>query len=95
MSSAEGTRDLTGDFAAIVAHGQQGGGGLLFQSPQGHGQLVTTAALARTLRAAGASVKLVVLNACYTDVQAEALVAHVPCVVGMQGRSLTMLRRAS
>jgi len=30
-------------------------------------------------------VKLVVLNACYSEVQAEALLAHVDCVVGMGG----------
>jgi hypothetical protein len=30
-------------------------------------------------------VKLVVLNACYSEPQAEALAAHVDCVVGMGG----------
>ena len=42
----------------------------------------------RSLRSPSSSTglrQLVVLNACYTRVQAEALVAHVPCVIGMPG----------
>jgi RNA polymerase sigma-70 factor (ECF subfamily) len=35
--------------------------------------------------AAGDSVKVVVLNACFTAVQAQAIVGCVPCVVGMSG----------
>src|SRR5262249_55900977 len=59
--------------------------GLFFQGPDGRPQFVSTAALEETFGAAGSSVKLVVLNACYSDVQAEALLAHVECVVGMGG----------
>jgi hypothetical protein len=59
--------------------------GLFFQGPDGRAQLVSTAALQDTFRSAGASVKLVVLNACYSELQAEALAAHVDCVVGMGG----------
>jgi len=57
--------------------------GLFLQNADGRPQLVSTAALAKTFGAVGASVKLVVLSACYTDVQAEALLAYVDCVVGM------------
>jgi hypothetical protein len=35
--------------------------------------------------AAGSSVKLVVLNGCYSELQAEALLQHVDCVVGTRG----------
>jgi CHAT domain len=59
--------------------------GLLFQGPDGRAQLVSTEALKQTFEAAGASVKVVVLSACYSEVQAEALLAHVDCVVGMDG----------
>jgi hypothetical protein len=59
--------------------------GLFFQGPDGRPQLVSTAALEETFGAAGASVKLVVLSACYSDVQALALLPHVGCVVGMSG----------
>ncbi|HEY0478724.1 MAG TPA: CHAT domain-containing protein [Kofleriaceae bacterium] len=59
--------------------------GLYFQGPDGRPQLVSTAALRDTFGAAGSSVRLVVLNACYSDTQAEALLQHVDCVVGMRG----------
>jgi len=59
--------------------------GLFFQGPDGYAQRVSTTALSDTFRAAGSSVKLVVLNACYSEPQAEALAAHVDCVVGMGG----------
>jgi hypothetical protein len=59
--------------------------GLYFQGPDGGPRLVSTAALQDTFGAAGSSVKLVVLSACYSEVQAEALLAHVGCVVGMGG----------
>lgn len=59
--------------------------GLFFQGTDGRLRVVSTEALTETFGAAGASVKLVVLNACYTEIQAEALLAHVDCVVGMGG----------
>src|ERR1700755_737185 len=43
--------------------------GLYFEAPDGRTKLVSAAALQAALRAAGASVKLVVLNACYRDLQ--------------------------
>jgi nucleoside phosphorylase len=59
--------------------------GLFFQGHDGRAQFVSTVALEETFGAAGASVKVVVLNACYSETQAEALLAHVECVVGMRG----------
>jgi nucleoside phosphorylase len=59
--------------------------GLYFQGPDGRPQLVSAEALAQVFEAAGSSVKLVILSACYTDQQAAALVAHVDCVIGMRG----------
>lgn len=59
--------------------------GLCFQGPDGRPQLVSAAGLAQAFGAAGSSVKLVVLNACYSNEQAEALLVHVGCVVGMRG----------
>jgi hypothetical protein len=59
--------------------------GLVFQAADGGPQLVSTRALEDTFGAAGSSVRLVVLNACYSELQARALVAHVDCVVGMSG----------
>jgi two-component system, cell cycle response regulator len=59
--------------------------GLYFQGPDGRPQLVPTSALEETFGATDASVKLMVLSACYSEPQAEALIAHVDCVVGMGG----------
>jgi len=74
-------RDVVGE----PGHGDEPRHGLFFQSSDGRPQLVSTAALEETFGAAGASVKLVVLSACYSEPQAEALLAHVDCVVGMSG----------
>lgn len=62
--------------------------GLYFQGPDGSPRFVSAEALEQTFGAAGSSVKLVVLNACYSNVQAQALVSHVGCVVGMSGSIL-------
>src|SRR5215831_16488201 len=47
--------------------------GLSFHSPAGSRQVVSPEAIARTLAAAGTQVRLVVLNACFTEPIAEAL----------------------
>ena len=60
-------------------------GGLYLQGPDGRPRLVSAAALEDTFGAAGASVRLVVLSACHSDAQAQVLLAHVDCVVGMSG----------
>jgi len=59
--------------------------GLLFHRAGGGAQVVSTEALERTIAAAGTSVKLVVLSACYSEAHAAALLAHVDCIVGMRG----------
>jgi hypothetical protein len=64
---------------------QSTAGGLYFQASDGTARLVSAAAIQQTFGAAGASVRLIVLNACYSAPQAEALLAHVDCVVGMSG----------
>lgn len=62
--------------------------GLFFRGPDSRPVFVSMAALEETFDAAGKSVQVVVLNACYSDPQAEALAAHVDCVVGMEGSIL-------
>jgi hypothetical protein len=59
--------------------------GLYFQAADGSAQFVSAAAIEQTFGAAGSSVRVVVLNACYSAAQADALLAHVDCVVGMSG----------
>jgi hypothetical protein len=59
--------------------------GVVFDGASGRSQLVTPEAIARTLCAVDAPVRLVVLHVCYTVPIAEVLRAHVDCVVGMSG----------
>ena len=59
--------------------------GLFFQDGDGNAQFIPEPALVETFSAAGASVSLVVLNACYSAELAMGLLAHVDCVVGMRG----------
>jgi hypothetical protein len=71
--------------AASAPLGGEPAHGLFFQAADGQPQLVSTAALQEAFGAAGSSVKLVVLSACYSETHATALLAHVDCVVGMRG----------
>jgi hypothetical protein len=59
--------------------------GLLLQGAGGQPRQISGEALERAFAAAGASVKLVVLNACYSEQLVAALLRCVPCVIGMRG----------
>jgi serine/threonine protein kinase len=63
-------------------------GGLFFRGQGGHPQFLSASAIQQTFEAAGGSVRLVVLSGCYSDLQAEALLSHVDCVVGTRGTIL-------
>ncbi|HEX7837192.1 MAG TPA: CHAT domain-containing protein, partial [Kofleriaceae bacterium] len=80
--SGHGGARMTG---AAAASSDGDAGGLAFHDAAGGAQVVSPEAIAQTLGAVGAPVKLVVLNACFTAPIAEALLAHVDCVVGMSG----------
>ena len=58
-------------------------GGLAFENDSGQVQLITGDALARLFELFSEHVKCVVLNACYSDVQAGAINQHIDYVVGM------------
>ncbi|HWO25516.1 MAG TPA: AAA family ATPase [Kofleriaceae bacterium] len=75
-------QDVGGEIGSPADRQQQG---LFFQDPDGHDQFVSAEAIGKTFGAAGSSVRLVVLNACYSESQAKALLAHVDCVLGMSG----------
>jgi len=79
--------------AVVHFSGHGGKDGLFFQAADGRAQLVSAAALAETFGATGASVRLVVLSACYSEAQAKALLAHVDCVVGMSGSARRAIAR--
>jgi CHAT domain-containing protein len=60
-------------------------GGIYLQNEHGGSHIVTPRALRMMIRSSAASVRLVVLNACYSDDQADELRSAVDCVVGMTG----------
>ncbi len=76
-------REVKPTVVHFSGHGGQDGP--WFQTAKGDAQVVSPAAIAEAFGAAGASVKLVVLNACYSEGQADALLAHVDHVVGIGG----------
>lgn len=59
--------------------------GLLLQDEQGQAQEISARALAMMVSTTARDARLIVLNACYSAAQAEALCATVDCVVGMEG----------
>jgi CHAT domain len=57
--------------------------GLALEDDQGQLAFVTTDALARFFQSFTDTVECVLLNACYSTVQAEAINQHINCVIGM------------
>jgi hypothetical protein len=62
--------------------------GILLTDDLGHARPVPPDALTELFRILRDGLRCVVLNACFTDEQAWAIAAHVPCVVGMRSRVL-------
>jgi hypothetical protein len=75
------------ELRPTVVHfsGRGGRDGLLFQPLKGGARVVPAGAIAEAFGVAGGSVRLVVLSACYGEAAAEALRAHVDCVIGTSG----------
>jgi len=63
-------------------HGQ-GAQGLMFEDEAGFPQFVSGAALAALFKLFSQELECVVLNGCYSQVQAEAIAQHIPYVIGM------------
>jgi hypothetical protein len=57
--------------------------GLILEDQTGQAKLVSTEALAALFELFADSVECVVLNACYSERQAQAIAQHVPYVIGM------------
>lgn len=57
--------------------------GLMLQDPTGQERLVTTDALKNFFELFSDQVECVLLNACYSEVQADAIVEHINYVIGM------------
>jgi hypothetical protein len=63
-------------------HGS-GNNGLILEDNSGRSVLVSEDALARLFQAFQTEVECVLLNACYSEIQAKAIHQHIDCVVGM------------
>ena len=66
----------------FCGHGT-GENGLVLENEQGNTQLVSTEALTNLFELFAGQIECVVLNACYSEVQASAIVQHVGYVIGM------------
>lgn len=58
-------------------------GALVFEDNDGHARPANPAAITRLFELAGHNARLVVLNACYSHEQAEAIAEHIDAVIGM------------
>jgi hypothetical protein len=58
-------------------------GGLAFENERGQVLQITGQSLARLFECCVSHVRCVVLNACYSEVQADAIVQHIDYVIGM------------
>ncbi|MGB7087443.1 MAG: AAA-like domain-containing protein, partial [Phormidesmis sp.] len=74
--------DYNPQIVHFCGHGD-GSRGLIFEDDNGDSQFVGAQALANLFELFADQVKCVVLNACYSEVQAAAIAAHVDAVIGM------------
>ncbi len=79
------SRALLDHAPQIVHFSGHGAGcdGLVLESDDGQMKLVSTEALARLFKLVQKTVECVVLNACYSEVQAVAIQQHIDYVIGM------------
>ncbi|QDL11815.1 hypothetical protein DP114_31470 [Brasilonema sennae CENA114] len=64
-----------------------GTNGLVLENNSGSAQIVSTESLSRFFELSKEQVECVLLNACYSETQAEAIFQHIDCVIGM-GQSI-------
>ena len=69
-------------FVHFCGHGE-GERGLIFQDEDGQAEFVSTKVLVQIFKTFSKDIECIVLNACESDRQAEAIVEHINYVVGM------------
>jgi hypothetical protein len=74
--------DFKPQIVHFTGHGA-GKDGLAFEDGTGQPKLVDSDALANLFKLFSSRVECVVLNACYSEVQAEAIAQHIDYVIGM------------
>jgi hypothetical protein len=75
--------DLDPQIVHFSGHGE-GEEGLAFEDESGKVKFVDAEALAGLFELFADQVECIVLNACYSEVQAEAICQHIPSVIGMK-----------
>ncbi|MEO0397456.1 MAG: CHAT domain-containing protein [Cyanobacteria bacterium P01_A01_bin.137] len=79
-------RALLNESPQIVHFSGHGEGeeGLVFQDDLGNSKLISSEALADLFELFASNIECVLLNGCYSKVQAESIVEHIEYVIGMQ-----------
>jgi hypothetical protein len=77
-------RDRRPGVIQLSGHGNSSGP--VLQDDSGQARQIPTSDLVELFRLAGEPVRLVVIAACHSDAYAEAMLAHVDCVIVMRGR---------
>ncbi|EKU98268.1 hypothetical protein Lepto7375DRAFT_7532 [Leptolyngbya sp. PCC 7375] len=75
--------DVEPEIVHFCGHGE-GQAGIVLEDASGQIKLVSTAALSNLFELCADQVHCVVLNACYAEVQADAIVQHIDYVIGMR-----------
>ena len=75
--------DFKPQFVHFSGHGSLDDG-LVLEDETGNERLVDTVALANLFKLFATDIKCVVLNACYSEIQAQAIAQHIPYVIGMK-----------
>ncbi len=79
--------DNNPEIVHFSGHGD-GTDGIALEDNFGHAQLVSTESLSNLFQFFKDTVECVLLNACYSETQAEAIYQHINCVIGMK-RAIT------
>lgn len=74
--------DFKPQYVHFSGHGSADDG-LVLEDEIGNVRLVETVALASLFKLFASDIECVVLNACYSEVQANAIAQHIPYVIGM------------
>lgn len=75
--------DCNPQIVHFSGHGA-GAQGLALENDSGEIQLVSSQALAQLFKLCKGTIECVVLNACYSQEQAETILQHINCVIGMK-----------
>jgi hypothetical protein len=76
--------DFQPEFVHFAGHGGGKEGSIVVEDDIGHAHIIPVDGLVQAFKAVGRDVRCVIVNACRTELLAQALTAVVPCVIGMR-----------